>query len=157
MVALFIPIVYFATIISGHVHSAREGDKGATFGAIVFVGLLCIIGLYRVIQSRIQHRWYARGVPRQQPISFAVKTDGLHISSDLARSIAYWPSFNELAVNGEYWVLLHGGFGVYVPRRFFTSPSDERAFVFAVFQHLSLEARARSREAEKVLSSLSPP
>jgi hypothetical protein len=154
LLMLFVFSVSFAVSVTEHVDSRVNGAKGAALVGCIVVGLLCILGLYRLIQNRIERRWYARGVPRDIAISLSVEGDGLHISSDFNHLVVFWTGFSEVSLEDSYWVLINAAYAHYIPRRLFASPAAERVFFSTVLNYLTPQARARSERAAKLLVTL---
>ena len=154
LLMLFVFSIGLAVSVMEHVDSRVDGAKGAALIGCVVVGLLSVLGLYRLLQNKIDRCWYVRGVPPQIAISFAAEADGLHISSDFNRLVVFWTGFSEVSLEDSYWVLLNAGYAHYVPRRLFASPADERAFFSTVLDKLTPQARARSERAAKLLATL---
>jgi len=116
----------------------------------------CAYVYWRFIMSRWRRNWLARGLPAELAVSYTVAPDGLHIASALSLTIVFWPALSEVGLEKDYWLVFGGGAMAYfLPRRFFASPADERAFLAAVLGRLSPPARARSRDVAAFLAEAS--
>ena len=77
LLSLFVFSIGLAVSVMEHVDSSVNGAKGAALIGCLVAGLLSVLGLYRLLQNKIDRRWYVRGVPPQIAISFAAEADGL--------------------------------------------------------------------------------
>lgn len=60
---------------------------------------------------------------------------------------APWTAVSDLIETDRYWIFLVEGHPQFLPRRFFTSPADEKVFLQAILSRMSPEARGRSGKA----------
>ena len=95
----------------------------------------------------------ARGLDSKFASSMTVAEEGLVSSTGRMRMAAPWTAVSDLIQTDRYWILLVEGHPQFLPRRFFASPSEERAFLSEMLVRMSPEARARSGDAEAFASS----
>jgi hypothetical protein len=121
--------------------------------------VLCLVLVVRILygmkslgDQAVRRRWHSRGIPRELTLTYAVTNEGLSASSELGRGLTYWASIDEVSPAGDYWLFFSAGGGSYLPRRFFASLAAERAFIRAILERVTSDARQRSRKAEKFLS-----
>ena len=67
--------------------------------------------------------------------------------------IMFWPAFTELVSTPAYRILVVQRSAHVVPRRLFASVEVEKAFISAIWDHLSEAARARSPKAAAYLAA----
>lgn len=112
---------------------------------------LLLLPLGRWVQARsvaqIRRGLVIRGVPDPLPSMFSVEKEGLTTRLGGVETRASWAAVSEIFPVGPYWVLLVQGSATFVPKRHFTNDGQEMAFVKAVLNHLTPEARGRSDAA----------
>ena len=122
--------------------------------AVVYVIAVVVaaVGIYRVYLLLDVKAWYRRGVPVDIDLSYRVASEGLRYESSFGTGVFYWSSLNGVLLYRNYWLILSAANAHIVPRRFFSSLSDERAFISSVLDHISPAARAISKEAKVFVS-----
>ena len=132
----------------------RAGDGGVLVAACILVPAFCVEGLRRLANRIGDNQWYARGVPRQVEVTYAIEGEGLLMFSWAGRSIVFWTSINEVVLDRNRWLLIGPGVGYFLARHLFSDASEEHAFISRILAQLSPAAQARSSGAYKVLTSL---
>ena len=94
-----------------------------------------------------------RGLDSRFSSSFTINDDGLVSSTGRMTMTAQWAAVSDVLHTDRYWIFLVEGHPQYLPRRFFTSPAEERAFLAAVLSRMLPEARDRSGEAVAVAAA----
>lgn len=91
-------------------------------------------------------RMAERGVTSPVPVAIELGDDG--VRADLAHTtrLFRWPGVEEVFPVKTYWVIASQGEVIYVPKRFFASEPEERAFLAALWERLPDAARGRSGE-----------
>ncbi len=151
--AYFVLFGFFIWVIE-KIGMKFTGDGWMLTVACILVPALCVDGLRRLINHLADNRWYARGVPRQVEVTYAIESEGLLVSSRASRSIIFWTSINEVVLDRNRWLLIGPGVGYFLARHLFSDASEERAFISRILAQLSPAAQARSSGAYKVLTSL---
>jgi len=83
-------------------------------------------------------------------VSSITVTDEAFISSTGRMTVtAAWAAVSDLVQTDRYWILLVEGHPQFLPRRFFASPLEEKAFLRALLSRMPPDAQARSGDAVK--------
>ena len=106
-----------------------------------------------MVLDRARKAYQTRGLVSPFPCAFEVTDGGLVIDTGRATMTAAWPAVSDLFVAGPYWIVLTEGTPHFLPKRFFASPAEEKAFLGQVLARMSPEARERSPEAVSAASS----
>jgi len=115
----------------------------------VAAGIAICIRVHRGWSIRIARTAFAtRGLVNPVPSSFAISESGFSSTTGRVTLQAPWSAVSDLFRVGPYWVVLLEGYPQYMPRRFFASSADEKAFLSGILAHMSPEAKGRSCEAE---------
>lgn len=88
-----------------------------------------------------------RGLDTTFVSSFTLDDDGLVSSTGRVTMTAQWAAVSDIMRTDRYWIFLVEGYPQFLPRRFFSSQTEEQAFLAAVLARMLPEARARSGEA----------
>ncbi len=88
-----------------------------------------------------------RGAPETVPTRFSISPTGLRATSERGTFVAAWPSILEIFATEAHWLVQSDGFTMALPRRAFSSPEKENAFIAKLVSSLSAEARQRSASA----------
>ncbi len=96
-----------------------------------------------------------RGAPESVPTKFSLLPSGLRATSKRGTFVAAWPSILEIFATESHWLAQSDSFTMTLPRRAFSSPKEERAFIAKLATFLSDEARQRSAAA--LADCLDPP
>jgi hypothetical protein len=124
--------------------------------AAIWVGIFAGLRACRVWALGFARKAFAqRGLVNPVPSRFVVTDDGFAAGTGRATLQAPWEAVSDLFPVGPYWVLLVEGHPQFLPKRFFDTPGEERAFIGAIFGRMSLEAQARSPDAA-TLAALPP-
>ncbi|MBW8303965.1 MAG: hypothetical protein K0M78_08485 [Brevundimonas sp.] len=102
----------------------------------------------RFALRRCRKAYADRGLISPVGTSFEIAEEALVVVTGRLRLEAPWSAVSDLFAAGPYWIVLLEGSAQFLPRRFFASPSEERAFLSELLVRMSPEARARSRDAE---------
>ena len=113
----------------------------------------CLMLALRLVRGqlvgRYRRRLVERGVVDPLPLRITAGTDGLTTLTGVVETRTPWSAVTEIFPVGPYWVLLIQGSPIFVPKRHFSAPAEERGFVGTVVERLSAEARGRSGAAVK--------
>ncbi|MDP3802477.1 YcxB family protein [Brevundimonas sp.] len=88
-----------------------------------------------------------RGLNEKFLSSITVTDDAFISSTGRMTVTAPWTAVSDLVHTDRYWIFLVEGHPQFLPRRFFTSPVEEKAFLQAILNRVSPEARNRSNKA----------
>ena len=107
------------------------------------------------IQNRAVRRSYLRsfaalGIPKESDALFEILPEGLRLSTERLTLFPKWPAIDTVERHALGWVLSADQLTYLVPHASFTDENAERAFVAAIVEHLSPEARDRSPDAVAV-------
>lgn len=94
-----------------------------------------------------------RGLVDPVPNRFSLSDEGLISVTGRVETRAPWAAVSEVFPVGPYWVALVDAWPLYMPKRFFGSPTDEKAFIGRMLEHMSPEAKARSADAVRFVAS----
>ena len=111
----------------------------------VIVAAIVAALMFTAMVYWLRRGWYARGTPTEIDVSYAVTTDGLVMTTKLSTFVARWPFLTEVMLTGDSWLIFGPGIAYFLPRRLFHTQAEEQAFMSALEEHLSPEARARSK------------
>ena len=129
----------------------RLGEEWVYPAVLLPVIALLVLPLVRWLQARsvARFRWglVARGVLDPLPWMISLGNEGLMTRLGGVETRASWAAISEISPVGPYWVLLVQGSATFVPKRHFADDGQEMAFVRAVLDHLTPEARHRSDAA----------
>ena len=119
---------------------------------------LVVVILVGSVQNWAIRRAYLKNfkrlaIPTEIEATFEILPEGLRLSTDRITIFPKWSAVDtvEWAVSG--WVLSADQLTFLVPRASFTDKNAERAFVAAVLERLTPEARERSPKAVKFAAS----
>lgn len=111
-------------------------------------GWLAYVRLCRpLIVRRFRNNMSARGLETRFRQTVTLTDEALVLESGGVRSVADWSAVTELFRVRGYWIFLVQMEPWFAPRHFFSSPSDEKAFVGVALSHLPKDALVRSRDA----------
>lgn len=85
-----------------------------------------------------------RGAPETVPTQFSILASGLRATSERGTVLAAWPSVLEIFATESHWLAQTDSFTMVLPKRAFSSPNKEGAFVAKLATFLSDDARQRS-------------
>lgn len=94
-----------------------------------------------------------RGLPVQFQSRFEITDEALICTTGRMRMSADWAAVSDIVQTEPYWILLAEGHPQFLPRRFFASRAEEKAFLGAILARMAPEARARSGDAVKFAAS----
>jgi len=83
----------------------------------------------RFVLKRFRREMATRNLQLRYPTSFTVDDEGLHCISGPVSSSAEWSAVTDLFLEQGYWVFMVQMSPWVCPRRLFTTPADERAFI----------------------------
>jgi len=152
-VGLILAIAILTTVFmgSGLLSASDDLTKAAGWTGYLAAMVACGVAYNRVVTRKFRQRWAGRGIPADVEISFVAATDGLHISSETGKSVVHWPYLSEIDLVGDYWLVIGPGWALPLPRSFFATPAEERAFLVAVLERMTPAARTRSSKATKLV------
>jgi hypothetical protein len=104
------------------------------------------------IQTWAVRRSYLRnfaalGIPKESDALFEILPEGLRLSTERLTLFPKWQSIDTVERHELGWVLSADQLTYLVPHESFADGDAERAFVAAIVEHLSSEARDRSPDA----------
>lgn len=153
-VGLLVSAAYVALLIAATtiLSSLLDGLPPALSGALQLPMLVLVVvggamGLIRYRQWSIGRALKARGKTLVTPVTFTADDLGLGMDSPEAQMRLAWSAVTDLLRTKAHWVFVVGGMGYCLPRRFFASIEDERAFIRSAMARLSEGARERSGKA----------
>jgi hypothetical protein len=91
-------------------------------------------------------------IPTEIEAAFEILPEGLRLSTDRITIFPTWPAVDTIESCGTGWVLSADQLTFLIPRDSFADRDAERAFVAALVERLSAEARERSPEAVKFVA-----
>lgn len=92
-----------------------------------------------------------RGQSYEQQLTLSLTPEALVYDLVDLTVTARWPCVTDLYQTRKYWVFLVQSSAMVLPRRFFTTPENERAFIANAMSRMTEAARARSSDALKVI------
>lgn len=154
-IALFFAIASLTVTFMAAGALGRENDllKAVSFACLLIAIAACLLGFHRLTVRRFRQRWLERGVPGEIELSFVVATDGLHISSETGKTVINWPYLSEIDLVRDCWLVIGAAWALPLPRRFFATPAEERAFLSKVLERMTPAARTRSVQATNLVSA----
>lgn len=88
-----------------------------------------------------------RGLVDKFPSRIEITEDALVCTTGRVTKSAEWAAVSDIVGTDPYWILLVEGQPQFLPRRFFTSPAEEKAFLSEILARMSTDARSRSQDA----------
>ena len=88
-----------------------------------------------------------RGLVDPVPTAFRIEDDAFVSLSGQVEVRAPWTAVSDVFIAGPYWVILAQSHPIYLPRRFFATPAEEKAFLSSILSRMGADAVARSAEA----------
>lgn len=124
-----------------------------TIVTVLFAFLVSVLA--GSIQTWAVRRSYLRnfaalGIPREIDALFEILPEGLRLSTERLTLFPTWQSIDRVERHELGWALSADHLTYLVPHESFADGEAERAFVAAIVEHLSSEARGRSPEAVAV-------
>jgi len=92
-----------------------------------------------------------RGQSYEQQLTLSLTPEALVYDLVDLTVTARWPCVTDLYQTRKYWVFLVQSSAMVLPRRFFTTPQNEREFIADAMSRMTEAARARSPDALKVI------
>jgi hypothetical protein len=126
------------------------------------LGWLCgaaiIVVIWPLVQRRlnlwrVRTHFSERGQSTELAVAVDLSAEALAYSAGAVAYRAGWSAVTELFKVKGYWVLVVQGANYWVPRRFFSDPAAERAFVAEALSHMSQAAQKRSAWADAFVRS----
>jgi hypothetical protein len=155
------PVVGIAIAVLGF-RLAGADMVGESFGFSLLIGGLIgwVIGL-RLCQ-RLSATTYNRvldagGMPLQNVFRAILSPDGVTLKGERQTFFGAWVSVSDLMLIDAYWAFVCDGMGLFVPRRFFATPEQERVFLAEALSFMTDRARGRSPDAVDVSEGRLPP
>jgi hypothetical protein len=145
LIALAAVLMLSSTVLPLFLSEAEVG-----IGAPALVILTAVGGFWLFMKWRLRSLvtgWQARGVPMLSAVTFRIDPDAMQVDNAGVHVRCLWPGVSELAQTKLHWVFIVPGLAYCVPKRFFATPAEERAFVRAALERMTPEARARSDAA----------
>lgn len=118
-------------------------------GLVIGLGILCIWLVCYKLNLALSARWIAQRKP-PQPTRFSTDHDALRWESEDSGMWVKWSAIERLFVTPCAVCFLHGGVTLYIPRRVFSDPAAQTAFLDRALPRLSESARAISEADPKV-------
>jgi hypothetical protein len=107
----------------------------------------------RMVVRRFRSKMAEAGLAVDFRSFAAIGDEALEVEAHGVRRIVSWPAVTELFATADYWIFMIAMEPWFVPKRFFSSPVEEKAFVSAAVGRMSAEARARSPDAVAAASA----
>lgn len=134
-----------------HVIPAAAMPFGFALVAVVAI-FAAFRGSLFMLQRNFRHALIERGVPNPVSVTIELLPDGLHTRTTAAEHRVAWSAVSEVLLVGPYWFILAEALPTCVPRRWFASPTEERAFLAALTERLGPDSRRRSPQVQKLLN-----
>lgn len=94
-----------------------------------------------------------RGLVDPVPNRFEITPDDFLTITGRVETRAPWIAVSDVFPAGPYWVVIVDAWPMYLPKRFFSSPVEEKAFLGTMLNHITPEAKARSADAVRFAAS----
>ena len=129
-------------------------DPSLTSLVGLWVGYLVYLRFCRPLLVRqFRKRMQDRDLSVRFEQTLEVDDEGLILESGGVRRIASWSVVTEVFESKGYWIFLVQMEPWFAPSRFFSSQSDEKAFIGAALRRMTPNARDRSKAAVALTSS----
>lgn len=89
----------------------------------------------------------ARGLVDTFPSRIEITDEAFVCTTGRVTRSAEWAAVSDIVATDPYWIFLVEGQPQFLPRRFFTSPAEEKAFLSGILARMSADARSRSQDA----------
>lgn len=140
-----------AVLTERHVIPAAAMPFG--FALVAGVAILAAFrGSLFMLRRNFRRALIERGVPDPASIAVELLPDELYTRTTATEHRVAWSAVSEVLLVGPYWFILAEALPICIPRRWFTSPTEERAFLAALNERLGPESRKRSPQMQKFLS-----
>jgi hypothetical protein len=153
LVALVAAVAMAAALVITRLKFKDELIVPAIWVGYAVLVVASVLACNRIAAIATVRAWSARGVPPELSITYSVDAEGLRMSSETGMSLVRWAALNEVALEGDYWLLFGSCTAYFLPRRLFGTPVQERAFLAALSEGLEPAARERSSKLYSFLSS----
>lgn len=155
------PVAGIAVAVLGFRLAGAE-PVGESFGfSILICGLIgWVIGLrlcQRLSSAAYNRMLDASGMPAQNTFRAILSPDGVTLTSERQSFFGSWATISDLMLIDAYWAFVCDGMGLFVPRRFFATPEQERAFLAEALSFMTERSRGRSPDAVDVSEGRLPP
>lgn len=94
-----------------------------------------------------------RGLIDPVPNRFEITPEGFLSVTGRVETRAPWIAVTDVFPAGPYWVVIVDAWPLYLPKRFFGSPVEEKAFLGTLLNRITPEAKARSADAVRFAAS----
>lgn len=125
------------------------------FLSLALPALLFLIGLWtvnrlyhRIATNRQDRHRQAQATPISVAATYTVEDAGFRLATPRGEWLAKWISINRLIPTSEGWIVGNDLASLYVPKRAFADESIERAWLNAMLERMSDQARTASAEAQ---------
>lgn len=122
--------------------------------AVIGLGVGILI-IQRLAGPSLRKSLTERGQAFDQSLTLRLTADALVYDLADVTMTSRWSCVTDLYQTRKYWVFLVQSSAMVLPRRFFATPEAEREFIAEALSRMTDAARARSPDAEKLLSSIS--
>ena len=156
LVAVAVAVALVASNVILHLEIEDEWIVLAIWVGYVILAVVSIRAFNRIAAKATVRAWSARGVPQELAVTYSIDAEGLRMTSATGMWSVRWPALNEVALEGDSWLLFGWGMVYFLPRRLFGSAAEERAFLAALAERLEPAARERSQRFYGFLSSPGP-
>jgi hypothetical protein len=145
------PLVGIGLAIAGFGLTGSDmAGEGFGFSILVggLIGWISGLRLCQWVSTRALNRVMTEtGRPAQTPYRAVLSPKGILLESERQSHFGAWASLSDLLLIETYWAFVCDGMGLFVPRRFFTSPEQEQAFLAEALSRMPERARKRSLDA----------
>jgi len=114
-----------------------------TYLVVIFVGTL----QNRAVRAAYLKTFDRLGIPTEIEATFEILPEGLRLSTERITILPRWSAIDTIEWAGTGWVLSADQLTFLIPRASFADRETERAFVTALLERLTPEARGRSPKA----------
>jgi hypothetical protein len=111
----------------------------------------------RLILWRFRKRLADRAISMDLPLSMELTAEKLEYSVGDVQQFATWNAVTDLFESHGYWIFLVQASPWFAPKRFFENPAAEAAFIADALAHMTDEAKSRSPDATRFVSTNSAP
>ena len=153
LVALVVAVAVVAATATARLEVEDDLVRLAIWVGYMILLVILVVAFNRIAANATVRAWSVRGVPQELAVTYSVDAEGLRTAAETGTSLVRWPALNEVALEGDYWLLFGPAMVYFLPRRLLGSSAQERAFLAALAEHLEPAARERSRKLYSFLSS----
>jgi len=150
---IYLGVMVAITAIWLNLPDATGLNWGIALLGLLATVVLVVVGYVRWAKGLIPAAWKRMGALAEVAVRYRADEAGLVIEGGVT-IVVPWGAVMMVAPEKTAWLIIAGGTGFFLPRRFFADVAEERAFVAFGLERLSPEARTRSAEAATFLAKV---